>query len=391
MKNNNPLLPELRFPEFKNDGEWEEKIIENILVNGSSAIALNKLDLKPEGFPVYGADSIVGYIDVYQHEEEYISIVKDGSGVGRLNLCKSKSSILGTLTSLKSRDKKKYNLNWSYYLLNTIDFSSYVKGAGIPHIYYSDFKETKVFVPNPLEQQKIADCLSSLDALLEAHQEKLSALQKHKKGLLQHLFPQENEKVPKFRFKEFVNDGEWEETKLGMIAEFINGKAYKQEELLSDGKYRVLRVGNFFTNNEWYYSNLELDVDKYAENGDLLYAWSASFGPHIWNEEKVIYHYHIWKVKNSKDISKNFLFYLLDYETNNMKSKSLNGFALMHITKGTIENWDCIIPKTEKEQQKIADTLSSLDSLIQAQTQKIAQLQNHKKGMLQGLFPKINE
>ena len=391
MKNNNPLLPELRFPEFKNDGEWEEKIIENILVNGSSAIALNKLDLKPEGFPVYGADSIVGYIDVYQHEEEYISIVKDGSGVGRLNLCKSKSSILGTLTSLKSRDKKKYNLNWSYYLLNTIDFSSYVKGAGIPHIYYSDFKETKVFVPNPLEQQKIADCLSSLDALLEAHQEKLSALQKHKKGLLQHLFPQENEKVPKFRFKEFVNDGEWEETKLGMIAEFINGKAYKQEELLSDGKYRVLRVGNFFTNNEWYYSNLELDVDKYAENGDLLYAWSASFGPHIWNEEKVIYHYHTWKVKNSKDISKNFLFYLLDYETNNMKSKSLNGFALMHITKGTIENWDCIIPKTEKEQQKIADTLSSLDSLIQAQTQKIAQLQNHKKGMLQGLFPKINE
>ena len=87
---------------------------------------------------------------------------------------------------------------------------------------------------------------------------------------------------------------EWKE--LGEVCRFINGKAYKKPELLEKGKYPVLRVGNFFTNDKWYYSNLELNEDKYCDDGDLLYAWSASFGPRIWEGEKVIYHYHIWKV-----------------------------------------------------------------------------------------------
>ncbi|MFN8275068.1 MAG: restriction endonuclease subunit S [Flavobacteriaceae bacterium] len=191
------------------------------------------------------------------------------------------------------------------------------------------------------------------------------------------------------RFKEFEKDGEWIEKALGDIAFFLNGRAYKQEELLPEGKYRVLRVGNF-TNNTWYYSDLELDEDKYCEKGDLLYAWSASFGPHIWNEEKVIYHYHIWKVNNKEGINRQFLFNLLDYETSKMKSQSLNGFALMHITKGTIENWGSLIPKSEREQKKIADILSTLDDLIKEQTEKIEQLKQHKKGLMQGLFPSLS-
>ena len=87
--------------------------------------------------------------------------------------------------------------------------------------------------------------------------------------------------IPALRFPEFEKDGEWVKTKLGDSAIFINGRAYKQEELLELGKYRVLRVGNFFTNNNWYYSDLELEEDKYCEDGDLLYAWSASFGPRL--------------------------------------------------------------------------------------------------------------
>lgn len=151
MSKNKKLIPELRFPEFKNEREWQIKIIGDITNSESSSMALNKLDLKPTEYPVYGADSIVGYIDEFQHQEKYISIVKDGSGVGRLNLCQSNSSILGTLTSLKSKNKKQYDLDWLYYLLNTVDFSVYVKGAGIPHIYYSDFKNENVPVPAPKE------------------------------------------------------------------------------------------------------------------------------------------------------------------------------------------------------------------------------------------------
>jgi len=99
--NNEKLIPELRFPEFENEGKWDKKTIEDIAISESSSMALNKLELKAKGYPVYGADSIVGYIDEFQQNERYISIVKDGSGVGRLNMCQSQSSILGTLACIK--------------------------------------------------------------------------------------------------------------------------------------------------------------------------------------------------------------------------------------------------------------------------------------------------
>ena len=188
----------------------------------------------------------------------------------------------------------------------------------------------------------------------------------------------------------FSGDGIWNKFTLGDMATFINGKAYKQEELLEQGKYRVLRVGNFFTNNQWYYSDLELDENKYCDNGDLLYAWSASFGPRIWKAEKVIYHYHIWKVIEKKGINKSFLFIMLDYETERIKSTSANGLGLLHITKGTIESWECCFPKIQ-EQKKIADCISSLDDLITTQSKKIEDLKLHKKGLMQSLFPAKGE
>ena len=122
------LIPELRFPEFEKDGEWSERILGDIADSESSSLALNKIELREEGYSVYGADSVVGYIDEYSQEDKYISIVKDGSGVGRLNLCEPKSSILGTLAYIKSKDKKEFILDWIYYLMNTINFNSYKKG-----------------------------------------------------------------------------------------------------------------------------------------------------------------------------------------------------------------------------------------------------------------------
>ena len=99
------------------------------------------------------------------------------------------------------------------------------------------------------------------------------------------------------RYKKTSSEStKYESVKLGDICRVVNGRAYKQNELLDAGKYPVLRVGNFFSNRGWYYSNLELEDDKYCNHGDLLYAWSASFGPKIWDGEKCIYHYHIWKM-----------------------------------------------------------------------------------------------
>lgn len=182
-------VPKLRFPEFENTREWDKKEVGDIVNSKSSSLALNKIVLQENGYPVYGADSIVGYIEEFQHDQEYISIVKDGSGVGRLNLCKSHSSTLGTLTCLKSKNKDKYNLKWIFYILNTIDFSVYIKGAGIPHIYYSDFKSHPIMVPEPKEQQKIASCLHSIDEQINRQIKKVEEFKEHKKALLQQLFP----------------------------------------------------------------------------------------------------------------------------------------------------------------------------------------------------------
>lgn len=88
----------------------------------------------------------------------------------------------------------------------------------------------------------------------------------------------------------------WSVCKFCDLCDLLNGRAYSQEELLDSGKYRVLRVGNFFTKNSWYYSDMELEDNKYCYPDDLLFCWSASFGLYIWNDVKTIYHYHIWKL-----------------------------------------------------------------------------------------------
>ena len=178
----------------------------------------------------------------------------------------------------------------------------------------------------------------------------------------------------------------WEDYKLKDVAKFINGKAYKAAELLENGKYRVLRVGNLFTNNSWYYSDLELKPDKYCSSGDLIYAWSATFGPRIWKEEKVIYHYHIWKVKPKSDlIDKMFLFYLLDWDSENIKSTFGTGATMIHVSKGSIETRDISIPPL-KIQKRIADILSAYDDLIENNLKRIKLLEQAAQNIYKEWF-----
>lgn len=162
------------------------------------------------------------------------------------------------------------------------------------------------------------------------------------------------------------------------VCRFINGRAYKQPELLGQGKYPVLRVGNFFTNNNWYYSDLELDEDKYCDKGDLLYAWSASFGPRIWEGDKVIYHYHIWKVMPDADvINKKFLYYLLEWDTKALKEEYGTGSTMVHVTKGAIEQRLVPIPCPENPQRSLeiqAEIVSILDAFTELTAELTAEL-----------------
>ena len=185
--------------------------------------------------------------------------------------------------------------------------------------------------------------------------------------------------VPHLRFPEF--EGEWEKSTLDKVCVFHNGRAYKQNELLQSGKYRVLRVGNFFTNDSWYYSNLELEEEKIAVRGDLLYAWSASFGPRFWHEEKVIYHYHIWKVDSFQNVTKSYLYYYLEKDATKIKNE-VQGGTMVHITKGDMGKRAITYPCIE-EQKKIAKLLSILDERIATQNKIIDKLQSLIKGIAQ--------
>ncbi|RHX70428.1 restriction endonuclease subunit S [Lacticaseibacillus paracasei] len=188
--------------------------------------------------------------------------------------------------------------------------------------------------------------------------------------------------VPALRFKGYSDA--WEKRKLGELAEFINGRAYKQDELLASGKYPVLRVGNFYTNDNWYYSDLELPEKYYAEKGDLLYTWSATFGPHIWIGPKVIYHYHIWKVALKNLFEKDFALQFFEADRVRLLN-STNGSTMIHVTKKDMESKGILLPDIS-EQRNIGEFLRKADDLIAATQHKIDALEQTKKALLQRLF-----
>ncbi|MDT7520565.1 restriction endonuclease subunit S [Rhodoferax sp. TBRC 17660] len=194
---------------------------------------------------------------------------------------------------------------------------------------------------------------------------------------------QQSSKLPQIRFKGF--EAKWVEKKLGDVATFLNGRAYSQNELLSKGRYKVLRVGNFYTNSSWYYSDMNLAERFYANKGDLLYTWSASFGPHIWEGDKVIYHYHIWKIELSEVLTKSFTLQLLENDRKRILDNS-NGSTMVHITKEGIEGKSVVIPHPA-EQQKIGKYFQELDGLIRLHQRKHDKLVTLKKAMLQKMFP----
>ena len=146
----------------------------------------------------------------------------------------------------------------------------------------------------------------------------------------------------------------WATTQLSKLVRVLNGRAYKKIELLNSGT-PVLRVGNLFTSKHWYYSNLELEDDKYCDEGDLIYAWSASFGPFIWKGPRVIFHYHIWKLSlfSEADIDKHFLYFFLLQKTQDIKAAG-HGVSMVHMTKRKMEQLTVLIPPIEEQRRIVA-------------------------------------
>lgn len=150
----------------------------------------------------------------------------------------------------------------------------------------------------------------------------------------------------------------WTPTEFGQCATLVNGRAYSQHELLSDGT-PVLRIQNLNGGDRWYHSTLDLPPDKYCHAGDLLYAWSASFGPYKYGGPKAIFHYHIWNVIPTEALDKSFGFWLLKEITDEVKGAA-HGVAMPHMTKGGMEAWKVSLPPL-KEQQRIVAKIEALN------------------------------
>ena len=179
---------ELRFKDSEGNDypEWEEKKLDDIMKVSSSTISQNTLEDNQGKYIIYGATGEIKKIDFYDKEKEYIGIVKDGAGVGRCFYCEEKSSVLATLNYLDIKENN--NLKFCYYILNKIDFTKYIVGSSIPHIYFKDYKFEKIQLPCLEEQQKIADFLSSIDNKIDNLTSELENLKEFKKGLLQQMF-----------------------------------------------------------------------------------------------------------------------------------------------------------------------------------------------------------
>lgn len=163
----------------------------------------------------------------------------------------------------------------------------------------------------------------------------------------------------------------WRRARLGDLLRLINGRAYNKYEERESGT-PVLRIQNLNGGNRWFYSELSLPSDKYCESGDLLYAWSATFGPYIWRGERAIFHYHIWKVECGPELEKRFAYYLLQHITERVKAAG-RGISMLHMTKGGMEDWEVEIPPLD-EQRRIAAILDQADELRRKRQQALTRL-----------------
>ena len=377
MENNN--IPKIRFKEF--DSMWEGNKISDI-VKISAGGDIDKSKLKTNGkYPVIANglmnDGIVGFYDDYKIEAPAVTVTGRGD-VGHAVARHENFTPIVRLLTLKS---DQIDIDFFENQINSMRILN--ESTGVPQLTAPQLGDYKVFNPILKEQSAIGSLFRTLEDLLAAYKEKLTNYQTFKSSMLSKMFPKSGQKVPEIRLVGF--EGRWKETKMRDYVTLLNGRAYKQEELLKSGKYRVLRVGNFNTNSEWYYSDLELENNKYANTGDLLYLWATNFGPQIWNEEKVIYHYHIWKLEFKDEIIDiDYLYIWLENDKKRIQQNT-NGSTMVHITKNMMEDRKLLLPCYD-EQHAVGSFFSNLDSLLTSYQDKIFQLETLKKKFLQDMF-----
>ena len=429
------LVPRLRFPEFAGAGEWREQRLIEIadryvkwsFIGGPFGSNLKSSDYAPSGVRIIQLQNIGDgeFHDEYciftteEKADELLSnniypgdmiISKMGDPVGRACLIPDGHDRYvmcsdGIRFVVDERDHDKY---FVFSLINAPLFRTLVEktatGSTRKRIGLDELKALPICVPNKSEQQRIASCLSSLDELITAQARKVDALKTHKKGLMQQLFPREGETLPRLRFPEF--EGEWEWQALG-------SKAIKVGSGITptggDKNYRL--TGRPFIRSQnvgWGIMLLDdvvyIDDETHASFDSteirvkdvLLNITGASIGRSAMVDERVSggnVNQHVCIIRTKHDeLSPVFLNQYLISQLGQQQIDSFQaGGNRQGLNFSQIRSFTIPIPPGISEQQRIASCLSSLDELITKESNKLETYKAHKKGLMQGLFPKVGD
>ena len=395
-------IPALRFPDFANDGEWEEAKVGDVINTITPPKKLNSSEYKKTGkYPIIDQSQsfICGYSDdddaLINHNNEDLIVFGEHTCVLKFV---SFPFIQGAdgIKIIKSKDSNK--------LVGSFLYQSLLNHPVVSREYKRHFSELKekvfCFSHSIAEQQKIASCLFSMDAYISATKEKLKLLKAYKKGLMQKLFPAKGKKLPELRFKEFKKDGEWIEKKLGEVAEVFQGYGFPETlQGKTKGKYPFIKVSDisaatnkgsrYISKAVNYVDEEDLDVIKARPfpTGTIVF---AKIGEAIRLNRRVILTQeslidnNVAGVKSKLDLSDDEFLYYIMLMIDLVKHA---GGVVPAVKKTSIEEIEVLLPPTLPEQRKIADSLNSIDEMINQYSNKIALLELHKKGIMQQMFP----
>lgn len=409
------IKPRLRFPEFREAGGWKPCELGPFLEEYSEKVPAST-DL-----PIYSSTRTGLRLQKHYYDNRELSnegeygVVPAGyfvyrhmsdDGIFKFNINNSGERIA------VSKEYPVFSVvemhpDFLLHLLNEGDefktFAQAQKNGGTrTRLYLSVLRAYSVLLPFDGEQQKIADCLSSLDERIAAEANKLDTLKAYKRGLMQQLFPSEGETVPRLRFPEFRDAGEWEEKRLGDVCERImDGTHFSPKSEAGPCLYltsKNIQNGAIDISNVCYISEEEhrqiYGKCPVRKNDVLLTKDGANTGNcainildvefSLLSSVAVLRGYPLL-------LEQRFLYQtIFSCKSQRVIKGSMSGQAITRVTLEKIRNFLISITSLP-EQQKIADCLSSLDELITAQAQKIELLKRHKKGLMQQLFPVMDE
>ncbi|MDO9451798.1 MAG: restriction endonuclease subunit S [Stagnimonas sp.] len=366
------LVPKQRFPEFRDKPEWQLKPFKKLFSIGNGK---DYKHLSTGEVPVYGSGGYMLSVDDYLHDGESVCIGRKGT-INNPMFLTGKFWTVDTLFYTHS-----FNdclPKFIYAIFQSIDWLKHNEAGGVPSLSKANIEKIETAVPRLPEQQKIAECLSSVDGLIAAQARKVDALKTHKKGLMQQLFPREGETQPCLRFPEFQDAGEWVPLSVSQFAKVTTGAKDTQNKV-DDGRYP------FFVRSQ----TVER-IDSFSFDGEAVLTSGDGVGVgknfHYING-KFDFHQRVYCIYDFDKSVSGLFFYLYFSEhfgERVMRMSAKN--SVDSVRMAMITEMPVVLP-SRPEQQCIADCLTSLDDLITAETQKLEALKTHKKGLMQQLFP----